>query len=184
VLVCCLGSDTFKWPVGVINSLSLNYRRWIEKMLLLSPGAPDSLVHIRHVRCPSHVSRPLRFVAVNCWSRPLARLSGAHRTIQCYSTRESLDVDLSAQTVRCTPDMSGVPPERWLTSIFLDFFTISLGFFWSWVLDFYASFRFSFEVLHPQSLSRILFTSCELQTQTLANTLVHGLCWSSNTKIN
>jgi hypothetical protein len=41
----------------------------------------------------------------------------------------------------------------------------------------------SFEVLHPHFLSPILFASCELQIQKLANTLVHRLCWSSNTKI-
>jgi hypothetical protein len=40
----------------------------------------------------------------------------------------------------------------------------------------------SFEVLHPHCLGPILFASCELQTQTLGNLLVHGLCCSSNTK--
>jgi hypothetical protein len=40
----------------------------------------------------------------------------------------------------------------------------------------------SFEVLHPHCLGPILFASCELQTQTLENLLVHGLCCSSNTK--
>jgi hypothetical protein len=43
-------------------------------------------------------------------------------------------------------------------------------------------FMFSFEVLHPHCLGPILFASCELQTQTLENLLVHGLCCSSNTK--
>jgi hypothetical protein len=37
-------------------------------------------------------------------------------------------------------------------------------------------------VLHPYCLGPILFASCELQTQTLENLLVHGLCCSSNTK--
>jgi hypothetical protein len=37
-------------------------------------------------------------------------------------------------------------------------------------------------VLHPHCLGPILFASCELQTQTLENLLVHGLCCSSNTK--
>jgi hypothetical protein len=36
--------------------------------------------------------------------------------------------------------------------------------------------------LHPYCLGPILFASCELQTQTLENLLVHGLCCSSNTK--
>jgi hypothetical protein len=43
-------------------------------------------------------------------------------------------------------------------------------------------FMSSFEVLHPHCLSPILIASCELQTQTLESLLVHGLCWSSNTK--
>ena len=43
-------------------------------------------------------------------------------------------------------------------------------------------FLSSFEVLHPHCLGPILFASCELQTQTLENLLVHGLCCSSNTK--
>jgi hypothetical protein len=43
-------------------------------------------------------------------------------------------------------------------------------------------FMSSFEVLHPYCLGPILFASCELQTQTLENLLVHGLCCSSNTK--
>jgi hypothetical protein len=34
-----------------INSLLLNYSHWIDKMLLLSTGAPDSPVHTGHVRC-------------------------------------------------------------------------------------------------------------------------------------
>jgi hypothetical protein len=43
-------------------------------------------------------------------------------------------------------------------------------------------FMSSFEVLHPHCLGPILFASCELQTQTLENLLVYGLCCSSNTK--
>jgi hypothetical protein len=43
-------------------------------------------------------------------------------------------------------------------------------------------FMSSFEVLHPHCLGPILFASCELQTQTLENLLVHGLCCSPNTK--
>jgi hypothetical protein len=33
------------------------------------------------------------------------------------------------------------------------------------------------------ALVQVTLASCELQTQTLANTLVHRLCWSSNTKM-
>jgi hypothetical protein len=57
-----------------------------------------------------------------------------------------------------------------------------LGFF---VLEYWTPmhlFMSSFEVLHPHCLGPILFASCELQTQTLENLLVHGLCCSSNTK--
>jgi hypothetical protein len=50
-----------------INSLPLNYSHWTEKLLLLSSGAPDNLVHTGLVWCPGNVSRPLRSVAVDHW---------------------------------------------------------------------------------------------------------------------
>jgi hypothetical protein len=86
-----------------------------------------------------HVSRLLGSVAVDRWIRPLPRLSGAHRRVQCYSPRAPVVV-LSVQTVRvshqtvwCTPDkyclLSGAPPGCWLAAHFMDFFTDSLGFF-------------------------------------------------------
>jgi hypothetical protein len=144
-----------------INSLPLNYSHWTESWLLYLRARWQSGAH---QTCP--VPRPRQSIVEVCSSRPLARLSGAQRTIRCYSAQESLVAGLSAHSVRYTPDMncslSGTPLERWLTALFLDFFNISLGFFWSWVLDFYGSFRSSFEVLHPVSLSPILFTSCEL----------------------
>ena len=142
-----------------------------------------------------HVSRPLAPVAVDRWIRPLPSArwhtgqSGAHRTVRCYSQRAPV-CGLSAQTVRCltgqsgahrTP-MSGAPPGAgwqplsWISSL------ISSGFF---VLEYWTPmhlFMSSFEVLHPHCLGPILFASCELQTQTLENLLVHGLCCSSNTK--
>jgi hypothetical protein len=132
-----------------------------------------------------------------CSSWPLdptvARLSDAYRQSGA-TTRGRLVAGSSAQTARCPTrqsgahrtcycSLSGAPPVRWLIDHFMDFFDVSLGFICSWVLDFYASFMSSFEVLHPQRLSPILFASCELQIQSLANTLVHRLCWSSNTKI-
>jgi hypothetical protein len=49
-------------------------------LLLLSTGAPESPVS-------GHVSRPLRYIAVDRWIRPLARLSGVHQTIWCYNPR-------------------------------------------------------------------------------------------------
>jgi hypothetical protein len=63
-----------------INILPLNYSRWIEKLLLLPLGTPDSPVHTGHVWCPGHVSRPLRSIAVNRWEPTVG------------------------QTIRCTPD--------------------------------------------------------------------------------
>jgi hypothetical protein len=87
-----------------LNRLPLNYSRWTEKLLLLSSGAPDSPVHTVHVRCPGHVSRPLRSIAFDHWIRPLARLSGAYQIVLCYNVRESLVTGLSAQTFCYTPD--------------------------------------------------------------------------------
>jgi hypothetical protein len=75
-----------------INSLNLNYSRWIESWLFLSSSAPDNAVRSEHVQCPGHVSRLLRAATVDHWKiycRPLARLSGEHRTVRCYNTRES-----------------------------------------------------------------------------------------------
>jgi hypothetical protein len=79
-----------------------------------------------------HVSRSLGSVAVDLWIRPLPRLSGAHRTVWCYSPRAPV-VGLSAQTVRVSHhtgycSLSGVAPGRWLTAHFMDFFVDSLGF--------------------------------------------------------
>jgi hypothetical protein len=168
-----------------IYSLPHNSSCWTEKLLLLSSGAPNSPVHIGHplfiVRCPSHVSRPLGSIAVDRWIWLLPRLSGA-------IARECLVAGLSAQIAWYPTGQSGAHrigivhcpvrhrsagwlPTSWISSLFL------LGFFCSWALDFYASFRSSFEVLYPQCLSPILFASCELQIQTLAKRLVHMLCW-------
>jgi hypothetical protein len=38
-----------------------------------------------HCLVPYHVNRPLGSVAVDRWIWPLPRLSGVHRTVQCYS---------------------------------------------------------------------------------------------------
>jgi hypothetical protein len=95
----------------------------------------------RTVRCPSHASRPLRSVAGDRWVQPLPKQSGAHRTLWWYSPRVPgrgplyADYPVHHWTVWCTPDMycslSGAPPKRWLTAHFMDFFTVSLGFFCS-----------------------------------------------------
>jgi hypothetical protein len=63
------------------------------------------------VRCPGHICRPLRVAAVDRWMiycRPLARQFGAHRTVRCYSSRESVagalcaDCLVHTRHVRCT----------------------------------------------------------------------------------
>jgi hypothetical protein len=140
------------------------------------PCTPDSPVHTEHalftVRCLGHVNRLLGSVAVDRWIRPLPRVSGAYRTIRCYSSRAPgcgplyADWPVSHRTVRCTPDkhcsLSGAPPVRWLTAHFMDFFRFFLGlllFLSLWLL---CSFMSSFEALHPQCLSPILFSSYEL----------------------
>jgi hypothetical protein len=44
--ICCLGSHTLKWPVGVVfigsNPIS---SRWTESSSFLSTGAPDGPAH-------------------------------------------------------------------------------------------------------------------------------------------
>jgi hypothetical protein len=163
------------WLEG-IYSLLLQLYSLDRSSNFFSMGAPDSQVHTEHalftVWCPSHISRPLRSAAVDRWIRPLPRLSGAPRTVRWCSLRAPVcgslytDCPVSHQIVRCTADMycslSGAPLVCWLIALFMDFFAGSLGFFCSWVLDLYALFMSSFEVLHPQCLSPILFASCEL----------------------
>jgi hypothetical protein len=47
-LICCLGSHTLKWPVGVVF-IGLNpiYSRWTESSSFLPMGTPDSPVRTR-----------------------------------------------------------------------------------------------------------------------------------------
>jgi hypothetical protein len=142
-----------------------------------------------------HVSRPLAPVAVDRWIRPLPFCPLAHRTVRCtldspvlqpesaYLRPLCADCPVPHRTVRCTPDTDvRCATWRWLTALSWFSSLISSGFF---VLESWTSmhlFMSSFEVLHPHCLGPILFASCELQTQTLDNLLVHGLCCSSNTK--
>jgi hypothetical protein len=83
-LICCLGSHTMKWSVGVVfigpNPIS---SRWIEGNNFLSTGTPDSLVRTRH---------PLFII----WCLP------RQPTIWVYNSRP-LD-PTATQTVRCTPN--------------------------------------------------------------------------------
>jgi hypothetical protein len=141
-LVCCLGSHTLKWLVGVFIASPHNYSRWIEA------AAFCRRAH-RTVRCTPDMHCSLSdalATSADRWIRPLPKLFGAHQTVWCYSPRAPV-VGLSTQTVlvshrtvRCTPDrycsLSGAPPVRWLSNLFLDFFADSLAFFCSWVLDF------------------------------------------------
>jgi hypothetical protein len=79
-----------------------------------------------------------------------------HRTTHC---------SLSGAPSRC-PVRAG---DRWRRRLFTPFTPDLLNvFFWG--------------VAFLNSLVQVNLASCELQTQTLENLLVHGLCWSSNTK--
>jgi hypothetical protein len=112
-----------------------------KKLLFLSTGALDSPVPTEHalftIRCPGHVSRPLGSASVDRWIRPLpdypvhTRQSGA-------IARGRLVAGPSAQTTHWPTgqsgahqigysSLSGVPPVRWLTVHFMDFFRRFLG---------------------------------------------------------
>jgi hypothetical protein len=106
VLVYWLGSHTFKWLVGGV---------FIASPTILAIGQKSCCFCLRAhqtVRCPSHVSQPLRSVTVDRWIRPLPRLSCAHRIVRCYNPRVPscgpLCADCSVHTrqvlfiVRCT----------------------------------------------------------------------------------
>jgi hypothetical protein len=125
----------------------------------------------RTVRCPSHVSRSLKSIVVESWIRPLPRLSSAHRTVRCYNLESSW---LRASLLRLsghTPD-SPVHTEHELFTIRCDtrvltdcplivFLHYLLGLLLTLSLGLLRIFRSCFEVLHHQSLSSILFASCE-----------------------
>jgi hypothetical protein len=152
--------------------------RWTESISLLSTGAPYSPVHIGRalftIQCLPHqptigvysswtldptITQTLRCTSDSpvlqpegaCLWAPMRRLSScptrqsdAHRTVTVHSAvRHEALADC---------------PYSWISSLIL------LGFYSSWVLDFYASFYVFFVVLHPHGLSPILFASCELQT--------------------
>jgi hypothetical protein len=98
----------------------------------------------------------------------------SHRTVRWSSLRVPPGTRRWAAVSWCT-GQSGVPSDspvlhaqtvrRQHTWTFLDLFNV---FFWG--------------VAFLNSLVQVNLASCELQTQTLENLLVHGLCWSSNTK--
>jgi hypothetical protein len=127
-LVRCLGSHSFKWPVGGIYSLPLNYRNWTESCWFYRQA------HHRTVRCPGHISRPLGFAAVNRWIRPLLGCTPNGLVLQPKSAWSRASLRRlpgvpSDSPVR--PDrycsLSGAPQVRWLTAHFMDFFAVSFG---------------------------------------------------------
>jgi hypothetical protein len=105
-LVCCLGSHPSKWSVGGIYSLpsllavgqkTTAFCRRAHRIVWCASDIHCSLSGVYHV------NRPLGSVAVDRWIRPLPRLSGAHRTVRCYS--------LKAAVVGLYADCPGVPPD-------------------------------------------------------------------------
>jgi hypothetical protein len=147
-------------------------------LLFLSTGAPDSPVRTGHALFTVHCLMPWpRQPTVGiCSSRPLdpivARLSGAHRTVRCYSPRAPscrplcADCPVAHWVLRCTLDkycsLSGVPLVRWLTIHFMDFFVVFLGFFFleSWTSMYLLCLLLRCCIL--SALVQILFASCEL----------------------
>jgi hypothetical protein len=132
-----LGLPTMKWSVwgGGIYSLPTQIAVVGQKQQLSVDGhtGQSSAHRTSTVHClvPCRVRRPLGSVAVDRWIRPLPRLSGAHRTVRCYSPRVP-DVGLSAQTDRlshrtCYCSLSSEPPVRWPTAHFMGFFAVYFG---------------------------------------------------------
>jgi hypothetical protein len=75
-----------------INSLPLNYSRWTKTDCSVVERTRQSGTH-QTCLVPWPVSRPLRAAAADCWKSycwPLARLSGAHWIVRCYSSWESI----------------------------------------------------------------------------------------------
>jgi hypothetical protein len=104
--------------LGVFISFPHNYSHWIELAAFYLWAHWTSTIHYPvpchvsrplgssahrtstiHYPVPCHISRPLGSVAADRWIRPLPRLSGAQRTVRCYSPR-ALGVGFSAQTAR------------------------------------------------------------------------------------
>jgi hypothetical protein len=168
-LICCLGSHTLKWLVGLIfigpNPIS---SRWTENSSFLSTGTLDSPVPTtlvgrwvrplpslssihRTVWCPGHVSRPLRSATVDrCQTiRCTANSSVPQPKSACCGPLRA-DCPVSHRTCCCS--LSGGPPVRWLTALFLDFFADSFELLllesWTYLLLFMSSF----EVLHSYAL--------------------------------
>jgi hypothetical protein len=96
-----LGLPRLEMAGGIYN-VPHNYSSWTEATTFFRRPTGHSGAHRTstvHCSVPYHISRPLGSVAVDCWIRPLPRLSVVHQTVQCYSSR-TLGMGLSAQTVR------------------------------------------------------------------------------------
>jgi hypothetical protein len=100
------------------------------------------------------------------WSSLWVPPGTSHRATVPWCTGQSgvwaSDSPVCHRTVRCSTHRQFAGSTL---GLFLDLFNV---FFWG--------------VAFPNSLVQVDLASCELQTQTLENLLVHGLCWSSNTK--
>jgi hypothetical protein len=113
---------------------------------------------------------------------PHRTVQSSHRTVWWSSLRVPPGISRWAAVPWCTrqsdmwaPDSPVCHQTVWCSThrqsagstlgLFLDLFNV---FFWG--------------VAFVNSLVQVILASCELQTQTLENLLVHGLCWSSNTK--
>jgi hypothetical protein len=161
--------------LGGIYSLPHDYSRWTEVVAFCRR------TH-RIVRCPPDMhcslsaALPRQPTVGVCSSRPLdptvTQTVSAHRTVRCYSPRAPV-VGLSAQTARCPTgqsgahwtcyySLSGVPPVRWLTAHFMDFFVVSFGLLFLLSLGLLHIFYDFFWGVASSCLSLILFASCEL----------------------
>jgi hypothetical protein len=136
-LVCCLGSHTFKWPVGCsIYRPQLQNSHWRKAAVLC--GTPDSPMVHQTAHCslsgaPSRCS----IRAGDRWRRRLFHTgqSGAH-TGQSGGLLFECHLELAVglefpgapdspacghQTVRCATGQSGAPSHRKSTAAHLDF---------------------------------------------------------------
>jgi hypothetical protein len=177
-LVCLLGSHTWKWPVGGVF-IAPNTNRAVGEKLLLS-------VSHRTVRwCTGQrtVACPVR-LAVALWEKVTVGAIGfSHRIVQWSSLRVPPRTSRWAAVPWCTgqsgvwaPDSPACGHRTVRCSTHKQSTGSTLGLF----LDLFNVFFWGVAFLN--FLVQVNLASCELQTQTLENLLVHGLCWTSNTK--
>jgi hypothetical protein len=168
-----LGLHTFKCPV--LWSLYKPQHEYIavgEKLLLIC-ATLDSPVH--------HYPLDLTVAGVH-WC-----VSALHWTVRCLTGQSSGSPPQCHQELVVGLKFLGVPdsPVVWHRTVRRWQHVLhDLDFVWSLLIFTYGLHNVFFEVLLPQCLSPSHIAYCELQIQTLANTLVHMLSWSSNTKTN